>query len=66
MNRAAIGILHGICHGEVLQLNAGDKDPKKRWDTYFEKTYYKTAALYANSCLSLAALACEQVRMYTH
>lgn len=50
-------IVDNLVDGELMQLEVNpDADAVDRFQHYMQKTYYKTASLFANSCLSVAAL----------
>ena len=49
-------VLDNLVTGEIMQLNTANKNDIVSLDAYLKKTYYKTAALIANSSKSVAVL----------
>ena len=52
-------IVEDLVKGEVMQLTPVERDATARFRDYKQKTFYKTASLFANSCKSVAILARE-------
>ena len=48
-------VLENLVSGEIMQLHS-NKSNILSLDNYLKKTYYKTAALIANSSMSVAVL----------
>lgn len=62
-----VTIIENLITGEMMQMTT---TPDKRYsmEYYIQKTYYKTASLFSNSCKSIAVLAdqTEEVAMLAH